>query len=66
MKISPGVEGHEKYGIFYACALHLNRDPDKRRLKASKKFRLKTEKCLRDFLSKYDYKIDEIERFFNL
>ena len=66
MKISPGVKGREKYAIFYACALHLNIEPDKRRLKATDDFKKKTDKLLKRFLACHEYEIDEIEQFFDV
>ena len=66
MKISPGVKGHEKYAIFYACALHVHSDSNKRKLKSTEEFQKRTESDLNAFLETKNYEIEEIENFFNV
>ena len=66
MKISPGVKGHEKYAIFYACALHVHREENKRKLKSDLEFQDNTKKLLTDFLEKFEYTNDEIEKYFDV
>ena len=66
MKISPGVKGHEKYAIFYACALHVHSDSNKRKLKSTEEFKKRTKILLEEFLSTKNYIIEEIETFFNV
>ena len=66
MKISPGVKGHEKYAIFYACAMHVHSESNKRKLKSDLNFQDNTKKLLADFLQKFDYNNEEIEKYFEV
>ena len=66
MKISPGVQGYEKYSKFFACALHKNLEKDKKKLKNSTSFLENCKKELNEFLTKFQYCDAELENQFNL